>query len=391
MATLQRLRTVVVLMAAAACIASAAPAIAAPTPVTATRFLMTVDHKLELKLLDNCTLITPIGWVELDRQKNLQAFGAASAAAGAYDQASKTGAVQGPGDALQLQPLGWNYDEYRPAAKLTGMGVEVANGRAYLTGSVKSAKQRSAAAGRQRLALIAKPKFFSGPAHYTDKSPVPNSFLFAFQGNATVMPALAAAMEKTRCKKSRIRGPHAGRIKAGAKLGQITAQMGVAAATAFDGTVDLSGEPWLSVEDTDAPVTATPTGGAKRVIKGKARSMRFALTSGTHVPLTCSDGYKCEPTGGSYGLVGGFTLDYGGHTATVGDLSITYAAGSPGDPLTATINGTLDGQPVTVGVGRGGTSYVSDDFAQRVGGAWGTTLRGGGVIIAPAFTSTGPA
>jgi hypothetical protein len=389
---LQRFRTVVVLAAATVCVASAEPAMAAPTPVSATRFVMTVDRKLELRLQDNCTSFTAIGWVELDRVKNLALFGSAGAATGAYDLEARAGTVESRGDALQLEPLGWRYDEYRRPAKLTDIGLEVANGRAYLTGNVKPGKPRSVAARRQRLALIAKPTFFSGPAHYTDKSPVPNSYLFAFQGNATVLPALAAAMEQTRCKKSRFRGPHAGPIRAGTKLGQITAQMGVAAATGLDGAVELSDEPWLSVEENDAPVTATPVAGAKRVVKGKVRSIRFALTPGTRVLLICSDGYKCEPTGGSYGLVGGFTLSVNGHTATVGDLSVTYAARSSGGPPSATINGTLDGQPVAFAVGSGGGyASTSDDFVQRLGGAWGTKLRGREVIIAPEFTSTGPA
>jgi hypothetical protein len=386
-------RTVVVLAAAAAFATTAQPALAAPTPVSATRFVVTIDRKLETKLLDNCTLVTSVGWPEGDRYKNQQIFGGGGpAASGAYDLATRTGRADSSGDALQLEPLGWNNDEYRRAAKLSDVGLEVVKGRAYMTGRVSSAKGRSAAKGaRKRLAVIAKPKFFSGPAHATvGGSPIPNSFLFAFQGNATVLPPLAAAMEQTRCKKSRFRGQRNGRIRAGARLGQVTAQMGVAAATGLDGTVELSGEPWLSVQENDAPVVSTPTGGAKRVIAGKARSIRFALTPGTRVQLACLDGYKCEPRAGTYGLVGGFTLSLEGKTATVGDLSITYATPSPDAATSTTINGTLDGQQVTFALGNG-DPYPTSDFLQRVGAAWGTSFYGGFVRVTPAFTSTGPA
>jgi hypothetical protein len=339
-------------------------------------------------------LVLGAGWVEGERSKNVQVFGGGGGASGSYEMATRTGKVETKGGSVYFEPLGWNNDEYRRAAQLNDVGLEVVGGRGYLTGRVRSVKGRSAAAGRKRLALIPKLKFFSGPAHYADKSPVPNSYLFAFQGNATVMPALAAAMEQTRCKKSRFRGQHAGRIKAGAKLGQVTAQLGVAAATGLDGTVELSGEPWLSVEDTDTPVVATPAGGAKRVVHGMARSIRFALTPGTRVPLKCVDGYKCEPSGGTYGLVGGFTLSLEGRTATVADLSITYAAAAtPDDSAPATINGTLNGEPVAFAMGSasGGDPYPTSDFTQRLGAAWGMSLTASPVLVAPSFTSTGPA
>jgi hypothetical protein len=88
-------------------------------------------------------------------------------------------------------------------------------------------------------------------------------------------------------------------------------------------------------------------------------------------------------------LVGGFTLSLNGKTAAVSDLTATYATTEQGTGIT--VNATLDGQPVTFAAAPSGFPSVTTDFAQRVGAAWGTTLREGSVSVVPEFTATGPA
>jgi hypothetical protein len=102
------------------------------------------------------------------------------------------------------------------------------------------------------------------------------------------------------------------------------------------------------------------------------------------VPLTCTDGRDCTPSGG-FGIGGGFDLVAGARRASVQNLAVAIA----GDQETVT--GTLDGTPVTLTVGPVGTGPgFTSDFDQRAGAALGESIDGG-LKIDTTFTALGPA
>jgi hypothetical protein len=287
--------------------------------------------------------------------------------------------VTAKGDAVRFDafPMG---KATGTAFKLTKLGLEFAAGKLYLTGQIRRIKALAAAAPpRVRLAVFARPKLLSGPFHDRGKPPIADSFLFAVQGRATITKALATAIRRAQCKTRFAKGH---RPRAGAPLGQITAQLLPSAATGLGGTVDVVGGLSLIAED-GTDIAVTPGSGATAITIERSPSLRFPLAPGTAAPLACKYGADCEPVlDATLPMAGQLVLSYGARSTVVAALTATYA------PSGVTVTGTVDGVPVTITTMS--ERAVTDDFKARVSAALGTSVLGDLGDIRPKFTSTGP-
>jgi hypothetical protein len=376
----------VALLAAAALFAvGAQPAGAAGTPIGAIRWVLALDRHLSLPLSDGCLLLDGADWHAAGSTRaGVRFFSTgvgAELAGGAWSPATGAGSLTARGDALLFNAIPSGRDTGKPF-KLSKVGLELADGRVYLTGQIRRIKPLAAAApARQRLAVIAHPKLLSGPMHDKGKPPIPDTFLFAVQGRATITKALATALRRAQCT---TRFARAHRVRAGAALGEITAQLLPTAATGLAGTVDVVGGLSLSGDD-GSDVAVVASGGPTRVTVDRNPSLRFPLASGTAAPLVCDFGVRCVPArGAALPLAGQLTLSYGGRSTVVAGLVATYAPYAD----VPTVTGMVDGAPVTVADPN--VSGAPDDFLARVGGALGTTVFGELGHVRVHFTATGP-
>src|SRR5206468_793358 len=89
---------------------------------------------------------------------------------------------------------------------------------------------------------------------------VPDTFVMALQGRATVLPALARELTRIRC-----RGPHivtSHPIRAGSPFGEVRVQMRPDRATGVGGTFEIGGlevSGYDGSADQDVTVAVTPT------------------------------------------------------------------------------------------------------------------------------------
>src|SRR5205814_1184105 len=135
---------------------------------------------------------------------------------------------------------------------------------------------------------------------------IPDSFLIALQGRASVMPALAAAINHIRCTRP-IGVIRPRKLKPGTPFGQVTVQLQPDAAVGFGGTAEIGNGPSF-IDDEGVDIQAQPVGSAKVFRAAGDRGLRFGMSAGTRTPLTCQSGYRCVPTPGSqFELAAGFT------------------------------------------------------------------------------------
>jgi hypothetical protein len=369
---------------------AAQPAAAAGTPIGAIRWLLALDKRLPARLTEGCIIASGLSWAPSGQTKageELYAAPGNDRATGAWSPATGIGSVAGKGDALLFDSLPTRHkqDMGRPV-KLVKMGLEFAHGRLYVTGQVRSTRtQLAAAPARQRLALIAHPRLLSGPRHTSGKPPVPDTFLFAVQGRATITKALAAGLRRARCTGSASDGR--GRIRAGAALGQITVQLLPRAATGLAGTVDTAVRLFAAG---DSAIAVTPSGGPTTVTTTEDDYVHFVLPAGTGTGLACALGLDCVPASGGFVLPGQLALSYGGRSTVLADLAVSYALSGDGTSI-PTVAGTLDGAPLTIASEPDNPNpRLTDDFLARVGAALGTTVSGSLAHLVVHFTSTGP-
>jgi hypothetical protein len=368
----------------------AAPATAAGTPVGGLRWILAMDRRLPERLSLGCVQVFGLAWRESGQSKTREPFYATPSgyerANGTWTPATKTGSVAGISEAILFDSLAPKRTRGRPF-KLANMGLQFVRGRLYLTGEIRRAKSLAAAARpRQRLAVIARPRLLAGPQRDRGK-PVPDTFLFAVQGDAKMTKPLADALRRARCSGRFARGRP---LRAGARLGQITTQLLPTAAKGLGGTVDLVGGLQLHTDLEDVDVTVTPSGGPT-VVQNDASDnvLRYPLPAGTAAPLTCRLAGACFPSSGSFALPGQLALSLNGQTTILAGLTVTY---TPADPAPATVvTGTLDGVPVTLANDPDNPHTLTDDFVARVSAALGGGVALGTIgDIDPHFTATGP-
>jgi len=370
--------------------AFAAPARAAGTPVGGLTWLLAMDKRLPTRLSEGCVQVFGLAWRESGQSKTREPFYATppgyERAKGTWTPAAKAGSVAGTSEAILFDSLAPKRTRGRPF-KLTNMGLQFSRGRLYLTGEIRRTRSLAAVTRpRQRLAVIARPKLLAGNQRSRGK-PVPDTFLFAVQGDAKITKPLADALRRARCSGRFARGRP---LRAGARLGQITTQLLPTAAKGLGGTVDLVGGLQLHTDVEDVDVTVTPSGGAT-IVQTDASDfvLRYPLPAGTATPLTCQLAGGCFPSSGGFALPGQLALSLNGQTTILAGLTVSYR---PADPAPATVvTGTLDGVPVTLADDPDNPHTLTDDFVARVSAALGGGVALGTIgDIDPHFTATGP-
>lgn len=272
------------------------------------------------------------------------------------------------------------------AFELVDMGVQVTPQRVYLTGVIRRTKSRAAAAKakRERLAVIASPRFSAGPRPDPVGKPYSSSYRFVVRGKAKITRKLSGAFNRARCTSERFAAHSKGNgpIRPGTVLGTVTVGLLPATATGLAGHAFLE-QAGLALANTDdgTRVAVAPAGGAVTVTINRRRYLRFDFAPGTRAPLTCEAGTNCVPApGATLALIGAMTLTYNGLTVTVDGLTVAYDA-TP-DP---TATGGLNGSRVTIAAGGG----LTDDFENRVSALFGAPIEGGLAPVGTLFTSTG--
>jgi hypothetical protein len=381
-----------------ACAVLATPAPAAPVPISGTGWVIAFNadgRHVFNQLGDNCLDISsPFGWNEDNGKKPFRSsklYGAPFLpGTGTYDPTTARGKAISPGPALRFD----SFLEHSKATILTSVGVEVAGARTYVTAIVSHGRSRFSAAGkRSRIALVKRSKRLEGQFHTTKGQSIPSTWIYARQGTMTLLAPLAKAFERDRCKHGRFVSPRTRKIRAGTVLGHLTVQLYPDRATGTAGSLGV-GNSDLELENDDSgattPISVAPAAGATGtgVERGEQPAIGFPLAAGARTPLNCVSGSKCRPAAGaSFGLTGGIAFSANGRTATVGGLSAVYTAGAA--VTLVSLNGSLDGAPLTIATGfSDGSPNLSDDFQARLAaalggsridgslGVWDTTFTG---------------
>jgi hypothetical protein len=206
------------------------------------------------------------------------------------------------------------------------------------------------------------------------------------RGRATVLPPLAAAIDRWRCRGHPANFAKRGHIHTGAPLGRVSVGLLPAAATGRAGTVTVF--PGVELADTGDPAAVAPTGAGTAVDDDGETAVRFALPPGSRVPLACDLGAGCAPSGGAVSLPGGFVVSAGGRSSAVADVAVAWSR--TGDEVVATVTGTVDGRPMTLAAGRADQGLpMTADALTALGTALGAEVSGR-IGIVTEFTETGP-
>ena len=306
-------------------------------------------------------------------------------ASGTWDPVKRMSSVQASGPAIQFDKLPGGS---RPFA-LTNPGFAFAGGKLYLTGEFRPAKTRVSAARRLRAAVITKMHLESGPGLDRRDKPIPGTWVFVAQGDVRATPALANAVNRSHCPGRANNVPSYRRknqLHVGQRLGTLTAQILPSALIGNEGKLNIHAA-GLRLYTDAGDVDVAATGGATKDSDG---AMHFPLPSGAKTPLTCNLGSNCDPTSGSGPTTGALTFSYGGRTATLDNLAVSFTRDARGG-VYPTLAGNLDGAAVTI-AGESGNAQPqpTDDFLARVGTALGVRVGGTLSEIEMTFGSVGP-
>jgi hypothetical protein len=297
--------------------------------------------------------------------------------------------ARGRGEAF-VKRNNWQVEALPPSharpALFANMGIALRGRTVFLTARVTHGRSMLGSARRQRLAMIRRAKIESGTLLDQHGRTAPNTFSFIASGRLRMLSAMSRALERTRCKNRR-RNPASRRLKPGYDLGTLTVGLRPDKAAGLAGDVKFKPFATARGEEADQPVTMQPGAGVRQDSK---RNLIAPMTSGLPVPLACEAGGNCTPSGGGFGLGGGFDLVLGSRRTSVASIVVSTTGTAP-DSLAESITGTLDGAPVTIAQGGfvGGFGFT-EDFEQRAGAALGTPITGG-LDMQPRFTRTGPA
>jgi hypothetical protein len=367
-------------------LAAAAPsASAAPVPISGLRWVVAFSSakgQLPDVVSHDCVSFGPVDWSNgRSRDKTVFLVGTPGfKASGSYDASTQRGAANESVTAFRFERVIGKGGAF----ELRDMGMEIAGGRAYLTARIVSVKGVGASAKRVRLAVIARPKFFTGPSQDPKGRSIPDSFLIAVQGRASVMPALAAAINRIRCTRPiGVIRPH--KLKPGIPFGQVTVQLQPDGAVGMAGTSEIGDGPTF-LDDEGVDIQAQPIGSTTVFGSADTRGLRFNMLAGTRTALTCQSGYRCVPNAGSqFGLAGGFTLSYNGRTATVDGLTAVESSGP--STRTLALTGSLNGQPMAISDSSGS---APEAFLTALSRALGLTFSRGFFDLTAQFSDTGP-
>lgn len=338
-------------------------------------------HNFESDLIRNCSSVSSHPTPIEGRPQFTTADGVA--VVGSLDFAQSRGEGFVKGDGWQIDPLSTTTVR---STLFTDMGVSLHGSTVYVTARVTRGRSLSAAARRERLAIVRGAKRSDGPLLDAKGKPTPNTFSFKARGKLKMLPAMSRALERMRCKNRR-KNPGSRRLKPGYELGTLTVNMGPDHASGLGGDVLIKPVVAARGANGDQPVAVEPTAG---ISQDSDHNLVAPITAGTPVALTCDAGTECLPSGGSFAVGGGFDLVLGDRRASVGNIGAT-TTGTAEDGPERSIAGTLGGAPVAIADGGalGPGSALTDDFTRRAGDALGAPIRGS-LEWQPVFTRTGP-
>jgi len=310
------------LLAAAALVASAgAPARATPVPSAALQIAFTMPSgpgSVYSNAPAQCVL-PAYGW---SRDSSPRYVGLTEHPRGLLDVPGRSGEAIVPGEAIHVDRI---FNPRPRALAATDVGLQLAGGRAYLTGTIRSSRSYSARSPRRvRLAQL------HGVA-LTSRS-VRGGLVVTARGRATMLRPLAGMFNRLRCRGARI-DEHP--VRVGAPLGVVRATIVPARASAAIASVDfgflLAGDPYGP-----EPPHVEPTGGTQAA----GERLTLAATPGAHLIAACTSS-GCDPDEGSVALQGGFDFVAGARRLSVTDVRVELAAGR------VTLGGIVGGTPVT--------------------------------------------
>ena len=301
----------------------AAPANAAPVPVTAVNWDLFVRSVGFLqKLRGDCLDVSQedYRWGQFLGKypfRYTTVFeGVGLPVNGSFDAATRTGSIGGTGFAIRVD----NYNAHSRAIRIGALGMKVSGGNGTLTGRIERTRTSYSRFGPAKpLLRLTGVTVESGPFQRKGKD-VPDTLVIAVQGRATVLPTLARELTRIRC-----RGPHivtSHPIRAGISFGAVRAQLRPDAAIGIGGTFEIGGleaSGYDAAADQDVTVTVTPTAPARQA--GKA--IHWDLPADLRTPLQCEASYNCVPAiGAQFALGGGFVL----RSATAARPSRTWSS-----------------------------------------------------------------
>jgi hypothetical protein len=273
---------------------------------------------------------------------------------GAFDPATRSGSVTSNTPALRID----NNFAHSRAIIVGWFGMKIAGGGATVTGRIQRTRTIFAKAGPRRpLLRIKRLGFDSGPFQRRGK-PVPDTFVIAMSGRATILPAFARELTRIRC-----RGPHittSRPIRAGSPFGSVQLQLRPDAATGVGGSFDITSLAVRADNENDLPAIVTPT------------SIHVDLPGDLRTPLRCNASYDCVPVDGTQLALGsGFTVSLGDRAVTVAGL--TAAFGELAGRTVVDISGIVDGAPMAL-MRDGAGSQAFQDYLSSARGAYSTDV-----------------
>lgn len=305
----------------------------APVPVTSSNWELRLPQgAFERRLLNDCLMSSRYGFqVEFTAGSPADHVfqGVGITTVGSFDLAAGNVSVTSNSPAFRVD----NYNVHSGAIIVGWLGLKTVGRGAVVTGRIQRTRTIFARVGPRRpLLRIKRLTTESGPFLRKGKE-VPDTFVIAMDGRATVLPALAREATRIRC-----RGPHivtSRPIRAGSPFGLVRLQLRPDVATGVGGTVDVKKIEANLSSDTDLTPVVTPS------------SLHVDLPADLRTPLGCEASYNCGPAIGSQlPIGGGFTIALGDRTVTVTDLSLAYV--DVNGRSTPTVSGTVDGTPMVV-------------------------------------------
>jgi hypothetical protein len=357
-----------------AILAGASPADATPLPIQGVNGLLELPATkgtVVWTLGQDCISIEQAGWkVTKSRSRNVSTFVLGGTdAVGSVDASTRSGEMR---EKRGVDLIFHNFNA-KPdrVLELHELGVELRGGHAYLTGRLVKGKPTFAASKRIRLATIAKPRVVSGnatvPRHPTQT--MPDTFLMAIQGNATLAAPLAAALNRIRCHPDPFFVIKPRPVRPGLRFGFVALQLEPAAAVGVGGTVGLT--PDFEADDSNATFTNSPVAPATQ---GKL-GIGLPVADGAHAAMACTYGFRCSPApGAQFGIAGGITVSANGRSATIDSLQMRFTPGGPGESPVVTLAGSVNGRQMDLTTDAVGGETATSEFLQALSSALGVTV-----------------
>jgi hypothetical protein len=287
---------------------------------------------------------------------------------GALDVAGRRGEGVAQGSEWQIgQPR-------RRWLRLSQLGVELDGTRAYVTAIVTRANIPRGP--RRRIGVIRRVRIETGLMNDARGRTLTSSYRARIIGRLEVLGPVSQAIRRLSC-----RGRARRRVAIGDVVGELRVEQRPQRASGVEGVARLTVEPGA------ASVSVAPTGGSTPDAQG---IFVAPIAAGLPVPIVCTLGVECFPSGGAYTVGGGFDLVSGGARASVTGIVVT-SSGADVTDVVHTITGSLNGAPVTIvdpaapDVAAGWT----EDFVRRVSAILGVEAYGR-LGVRAVFTRTGP-